>query len=222
MPQFLDTQAISHELMNVIKEAKEKIILVSPYLKVNSQIQERLKTKSKLGTLAEMVIVYGKSELKQTEFEWIKEIDDLKIYEKINLHAKCYLNEDKAIVCSMNLYDYSQQNNIEMGLLITKQQDREAYEALMEEINNIKVNGVRMRFESLNKQTSVNSTTLRPSTSNDNNNPVPVNEKKKLSSEQKLKFQILKNWRYIKSREEKMPAYLILTDEEIRVVFLNV
>src|SRR4028119_2100233 len=96
MLKFLDTQAISHELMSLIKEAKEKIILISPYLKVNSQIQERLKTKSKTGTLAEMVIVYGKSELKQTELEWIKEIDDLKIYEKNNLHAKCYLNEDRA------------------------------------------------------------------------------------------------------------------------------
>jgi len=211
MPKFLDTQAISHELMTVIKEAKEKIILVSPYLKVNSQIQERLKTKSKIGTLAEMVIVYGKSELKQSELEWIKEIDDLKIYEKSNLHAKCYLNEDKAIICSMNLYDYSQQNNIEMGILITKHHDREAYESLIEEINNIKVNGVRMRFDSLNQPAPI-------MIANHSSTLVHSIEKHELTADQKLKFQILKNWRYVKSREEKTPAYLILTDEEIRSI----
>lgn len=220
MPKFLDTQAISHELMNVIKEAKEKIILVSPYLKVNPQIQERLKTKSKLGTLAEIVIVYGKSELKQTELEWIKEIDDLKTYEKGNLHAKCYLNEDKAIICSMNLYDYSQQNNIEMGLLISRQNDKEAYESLMEEINNIKVNGTRRRFDALSQQIPVSETPLgqNQDSQKQNSGSSVANERKGLSADQKLKFQILKNWRYQKSREEKIPAYLILTDEEIKSI----
>ena len=123
MAIFLNTQAISNELMKLIKDAKEKIILISYSFKVNQQIQERLKTKSKIGTLSEIVIVFGKTELKQTELDWIKEIQDLKIYEKLNLHAKCYLNEDRAIICSMNLYDYSQQTNIEMGILITKKDD---------------------------------------------------------------------------------------------------
>ena len=50
MATFLDTQAISNELMKLIKDAKEKIILVSYNFKVNQQIQERLKTKSKIGT----------------------------------------------------------------------------------------------------------------------------------------------------------------------------
>jgi len=60
MAKFLETQAISSELMRLIKDAKDKIILVSPYLKVNSQIQERLKTKGKSGSLSEIVIVYWK------------------------------------------------------------------------------------------------------------------------------------------------------------------
>ncbi len=33
-----------------------------------------------------------------------------------NLHAKCYLNEKAAIITSMNLYDFSQVNNNEMGV----------------------------------------------------------------------------------------------------------
>ena len=69
MAIFLNTQAISNELMRLIKDAKEKIILISYSFKVNQQIQERLKTKGKIGTLSEIVIVYGKTELKQTELD---------------------------------------------------------------------------------------------------------------------------------------------------------
>ncbi len=219
MAKFLETQTISSELMKLIKNAKEKVILISPYLKVNKQIQERLKTKSKSGSLSEIVIVYGKSILKQSELEWIKEIEDLKVIEKHNLHAKCYVNEEKAIICSMNLYDYSQQNNIEMGILITKEHDIEAYESLLEEITNIKVNGLRKKFENLEIIESLEKPKLLLS---DNNlkyseSEIPKNEKV-LSYEQKLKFEVLKKWRLDKSRDEKIRAFYILTDEAIKAI----
>lgn len=217
MAKFLETQAISNELMKLIKDAKEKIILVSPYLKVNSQIVERLKTKSKVGTLAEIVIVYGKTELKQTELDWIKEIQDLKVIEKSNLHAKCYINEERAIVCSMNLYDYSQQNNIEMGILITRKEDEEAYNSLIEEINNIKVNGIRKKIDGIN---DIEESVKQNSTINNNHTKPEVKDvtpkQIELNPEQKLKFQLLKEWRLYTSRDEKTSAFLILTDEEIR------
>ena len=52
------------------------------------------------------------------------------------LHAKCYLNESEAVITSMNLYKASQEN-IEMGILITKQEDYEAYENLWKEVKRI-------------------------------------------------------------------------------------
>jgi hypothetical protein len=217
MPKFLDTQAISAELGSILKEAKEKIILISPYLKVNTQIQERLKTKSRVGTLSEIVIVYGKSELKATELEWLKEVQDLKLYEKSNLHAKCYINEDKAIICSMNLYDFSQQNNIEMGILITKQHDREAYDELIEDINNIKVNGERRKLDSFNKGVE-NTTNPHTKVENPSTSIKIIPDPKELTIEQKLKFQILKNWRLDKSRAERCSAFTILTDKEIKQI----
>jgi len=218
MAKFLETQAISNELMKLIKEARDKIILVSPYLKVNSQIQERLKTISKIGTLSEIVIIYGKTELKKTELEWIKEIDDLKVIEKINLHAKCYVNEEKAIICSMNLYDYSQQNNIEMGILITKKDDEESYKSLIEEINNIKINGTRRRFENLNSDEDPSQTIARVGNNSENNKSLTASSMKQveLTPDQKLRFQLLKEWRLHKSKSEKTKAFMVLTDQEIR------
>ena len=37
-----------------------------------------------------------------------------------NLHAKCYFNDTKMIITSMNFYDFSMMNNKEMGILIDK------------------------------------------------------------------------------------------------------
>jgi len=213
MAKFLDTQSISSELLKLIKEAKDKIILISPYLKVNTQIQERLKTKSVSGIMSEIVIVYGKTELKDSEREWMKSIKDLKVIEKSNLHAKCYLNEDKAIICSMNLHDYSMQNNIEMGLMITKEQDKETYNELIEEINNIKVNGTRKDPSTLKNFNQNNFNGSEKVAESDDN--VDDNKGKELTLEQKMKFLILKEWRLFKSKEYKTKAYTILTDSEI-------
>lgn len=216
MAIFLNTQAISNELMRLIKDAKEKIILISYSFKVNQQIQERLKTKGKIGTLSEIVIVYGKTELKQTELDWIKEIQDLKIYEKLDLHAKCYLNEDRAIICSMNLYDYSQQTNIEMGILITKKDDEVAYEALIDEINNIKINGTRKTLKDLVKN-GTESKVITPITTKSSKGFIKTGPKKpiELTLDQKLDVQLLFRWRYLKSKSEKSAESSILTDEEI-------
>lgn len=49
------------------------------------------------------------------------------------LHAKCYLNENQAIVTSMNLYSFSQQNNDEMGIHVTKEKDPDLYKDIYEE-----------------------------------------------------------------------------------------
>lgn len=216
MATFLDTQAISNELMKLIKDAKEKIILVSYNFKVNQQIQERLKTKSKIGTLSEIVIVYGRKELKQTEVDWIKEIQDLKIYEKTNLHAKCYLNEDRAIICSMNLYDYSQQTNIEMGILITKEHDTDAYNQLIDEINNIKINGTRKTTEELAKPGIENKPQTTSSVKENKELEKPAKKKPAdLTLDQKLDFQMLARWRYFKSKSEKTAESNILSDDEI-------
>jgi len=49
------------------------------------------------------------------------------------LHAKCYINESQAIVTSMNLYAYSQENNEEMGILVFKEDDPDLYQEIYAE-----------------------------------------------------------------------------------------
>ncbi len=54
-----------------------------------------------------------------------------------NLHAKCYLNEESCIITSLNLYEFSQVNNNEMGVHISRSQDGELYRDAFEEAQRI-------------------------------------------------------------------------------------
>lgn len=45
------------------------------------------------------------------------------------------MNESYALITSMNLYEFSLQNNDEMGILISKEEDEELYEAIRTQAN---------------------------------------------------------------------------------------
>lgn len=201
MSKYLDTQSISSELMNLIKEAREKIILVTYSLQVNPQIQERLKTKSVNGRVS-IEIYYGNTTLKPAECEWLKEIDGLRIFQKKNLHAKCYLNENKAIISSMNLYDYSQNNNIEMGVLIDRNDNENDWQNLMEDISNLRVNGTIVNISDL-----LNGQTI------EKNDIEEVKEK--LNYQQQLEKFMLESYRTAKSSELRQSETEILSNELI-------
>jgi len=54
-----------------------------------------------------------------------------------NLHAKCYINESECIISSLNLYEFSQVNNNEMGILVRKYEDNEVFKDAYEEAQRI-------------------------------------------------------------------------------------
>lgn len=210
MAKYLDTSQISSELMQLLKEAKERIILVTYSLQVNTQIQERLKTKSKIGTLAEISLIYGNTKPKKTELEWMAEIDDLKVWQKKNLHAKCYINENKAIISSMNLYDYSQTTNVEMGFLITKEEEPEAYQKMMDDIDDLKINGDRLKPWII-EDAQIEKEKTESKIEIDKRN----NLKTDLSYNQQIKKQLLEFFRNDMSSEFRQKAQSIISDSAI-------
>jgi len=77
----------------------------------------------------------------------------ISLYYLSNLHAKCYLNESNAIVTSLNLHEYSQKTNREMGALANINDDPTFYEDVLREaeiiINSadpVKRNGLTEKF----------------------------------------------------------------------------
>ncbi len=54
-----------------------------------------------------------------------------------NLHTKCYMNENMCIVTSLNLFEFSQVNNNEMGILIQRAEDGQLYKDAYDEAQRI-------------------------------------------------------------------------------------
>ena len=130
MATFLNTTGVSYALEELIRGADERLVLISPFLRVNQRIRDLLADKDRLKI--DTRVVYGKSELSKEESEWLSSTPSIRTSYCANLHAKCYLNEKKALVTSMNLYEFSQVNNIEMGVLVDRGEDGPLYDAIYE------------------------------------------------------------------------------------------
>lgn len=135
MAKFLNTSATNYFLEELIKDAKDRLILISPFLRLNDRIKELLTDKNRLKI--DVRIVYGKSELQPEEIRWLNELSYIRTSFCKNLHAKCYMNEELCIVTSLNLYEFSQVNNNEMGVLIRRSEDTELYRDAYEEAQRI-------------------------------------------------------------------------------------
>lgn len=98
-------------------------------------MKELLEDKNRLKI--DVRIVYGKSELQPEEINWLKELDYIRTSFCKNLHAKCYMNEEKCIITSLNLYEFSQINNNEMSILVLRDEDAEVYKDAYEEAQRI-------------------------------------------------------------------------------------
>jgi hypothetical protein len=135
MAKFLNTSATTYYLEELIKHSSERLYLISPYLKLNDRIKELLEDKNRMKI--DIRIVYGKSELQPAEASWLKTLDYVRTSYCQNLHAKCYISESACIITSLNLYEFSQINNNEMGILLTRLNDTEVYRDAYEEATRI-------------------------------------------------------------------------------------
>lgn len=135
MAEFLTTNGISYTIEKVIIEAKKKLVLVSPYLQLSKTFYERLKDAANKGVAIK--IIYGKDELKPNERNSLAELENIELFYFENLHAKCYFNESDMVITSMNMYEFSEKNNREMGVHIVKENDPTLFSKAVEEAHSI-------------------------------------------------------------------------------------
>ena len=132
MTEFLTTTGISNQLEQIIKGAEERLVIISPYMKTNVLIRELLEEKNR--SKIDIRVVYGKETLQPGEQAWLESMPSIRTSFCHNLHAKCYLNETQALMTSMNLYEFSQVNNREMGVLVDRDSDPELYRKIYDEV----------------------------------------------------------------------------------------
>lgn len=116
--KFLKTHELSVELIQMIAEAKQYCYLVTPYVKLWPQLERALEDASKRGIFLTFIIREDSSNdglIEKLNAQWGFEVVVVK-----DMHIKLYLNEKRALLSSMNLYDASQQRNLELGYLSTQ------------------------------------------------------------------------------------------------------
>lgn len=125
MAKFYTGNELNTAIESLFENAEEQLILISPYIKLHDRFVSVLKTK-KDNPKFKITIVFGKNDedysksLRSEDFSFFKEFPNVEIKYEKRLHAKYYANESKAIITSMNLYSYSQDNNIEAGVLMVR------------------------------------------------------------------------------------------------------
>lgn len=134
MAQLLTTKSLAAQLEEIIRKSKGEVYLISYSFRISQSFLRQIRNAVDKGI--KIKIVYGKFIYENT-MEELGDIKNLEIYYCENLHAKVYANESKCIVGSMNFYEYSEINNIELGVLLTEKDDPDAFNDTLEQCREI-------------------------------------------------------------------------------------
>ncbi|WP_372758107.1 phospholipase D family protein [Mariniflexile sp.] len=99
-----------------MEESKEELILIVPYIQASENVLNALKIADNNGV--EITLVYRENKLSDLEKNKLLALKNINLLHHPNVHCKCYYNGDLLIVGSMNLYEYSEKNNREIGMLM--------------------------------------------------------------------------------------------------------
>ncbi len=125
MAIFLKGNQLNAKLEELFEDAKKEIILISPYIQLHERYKSALLTKKQDPSI-KLSVLFGKNEdnlsksMKKEDFDFFRQFPNVEIRYENRLHAKYYANESEFILTSMNLYGYSQNNNIETGIVANK------------------------------------------------------------------------------------------------------
>lgn len=146
MAKFLNTRKAVSEIEDLIKNADQKLILISPYLKISKDFRELLDYRNKKDKIT--TVIFGKQELNPDEMKFLQGLRFVILKYNEDLHAKCYLNDNKMIITSLNLYEFSMANNKEMGIIIDKTDanDIQLFEDALKEVDYIDQTSQRFEF----------------------------------------------------------------------------
>lgn len=202
MADFLTTTGVSYRLEELIKSSHEKLYLVSPYLQIADSLKHLIKERD-LHKIDIRVVYRKDNKINATDMNFLQELTSVKISCCENLHAKCYLNENTAIITSMNLYQYSQQNNKEMGIVVNKDDEPDLYKKIHDEVRVIIQTSDEPEFaikkiekEILVEPKSNNKSDIsnKPNISNDSGFCIRCRDDLKQNPERPLCYNCFKSW----------------------------
>ena len=114
--QVVTDDAVASSVLDLIRDAKEYVVLVSPYNAFWTHLKNEITVAVQRGV--RVTAIYNPSGYARGDGnEWLVEAEAT-VYKLPNLHAKLYLNESSALLSSMNLLAGSSRNSMDVGMLI--------------------------------------------------------------------------------------------------------
>jgi hypothetical protein len=123
MAKFLKGFELNTSVENIFRNAESFLWIISPYIKLHHKYKDVLRMHINNDKL-QIILLFGKNDgeiqksLPREEIDFFLQFPNIEIRYERRLHAKFYANHESSIITSMNLYDYSQDNNIEVGVLM--------------------------------------------------------------------------------------------------------
>ncbi len=155
MAIFLNTNQLNEWIPRLINETQRELVIIVPYIKTSFNVLQSLQQANERGV--EITLVYRENKLSAVEKAKFEGIDNLNLMHHPNVHCKCYYNEKYLLLTSMNMYEYSQLNNREMGVLLHRESlhssniyqrdDDRTFEDAIQEIKAI-INGSQLEKKS--------------------------------------------------------------------------
>lgn len=136
--QILGTTETPSAIENLINQAKTHLYLVTPYFKPSERVGKAILT-AKVVRKANVVMILRGGDDRAKQAANAKPFVEAGVVVAYlsRLHAKLYVNEEEAILTSMNLYEESATNSYEVGVRYPKATSLEAFQAIVGQIQEL-------------------------------------------------------------------------------------
>jgi hypothetical protein len=153
MAEFLAAERIIPQLKAIISNAREELVLVNTLVKLSDDSVIK-SLKDAVNRRVKIKLVFKQVSLNQEAIEQLKTLSNLLVYYHKDLNACCYYNEAAMIITSLDLDSLSEPQTMAMGVLVTKKDDVDIYNAAAGELGEIikKAEKVALEKETAGKQ----------------------------------------------------------------------
>ena len=111
---FLDGE-ITQRVENILEEARQRVIFVTPYLRLWGHLKTNIEQAVKKGVDVRFLIRQDRDQVRAEDVDWLRS-HKVTVLEIAGLHAKIYMNEQTLLVSSMNITESSTNNSYEVAL----------------------------------------------------------------------------------------------------------
>jgi phosphatidylserine/phosphatidylglycerophosphate/cardiolipin synthase-like enzyme len=115
---FLENHEVTDHIVKLVQNAKEELIIITPYLNLNARMRGALNEAKSNGAKISVYYRLEERKLKKNAADikfFTDEIGAEMVYIE-RLHSKLYLNENNAVMSSMNMVAGSQNDSQEIGI----------------------------------------------------------------------------------------------------------